>query len=364
MAAAEKSLPSSRTHLGDSAFTPLALRGKKKQAQKAASRYKRSPEAAQKAAANPKTLVELRSKKRKHSDACIQRHVSILSNLAAVNGGYVPPYKWLDAHGYFTSYDCMKQYPAAFEHLKKEQDKKFEIYEKSNTDESTALVRQQQILAPGNYKQIADYDLPAARFSPTALRISEGISEKDWMEIGRGLSRICMSTFWWIGDFLIYGKDHFGVKIAYDLAQQATAFSRSVLYNCTQVSRRFPPERRREALTFYHHSILKKFLPEVADKVLDEGVIYGYTARQCRDMALELIGEKRLGNEWSKITMALRRVDWEALKTYARTAPDFDKNSPWHSFDRAKILIAKWVEEFVEKLEEKENAAIMAGSQA
>jgi hypothetical protein len=59
------------------------------------------------------------------------------------------------------------------------------------------------------------------------------------------------------------------------------------------VARRFPPERRREELTFYHHCVLAKFLPELADKLLAEAAEYGYTGRQIREMADEAIGKKK-----------------------------------------------------------------------
>jgi hypothetical protein len=239
-------------------------------------------------------LAAMRSKKRKVCDATLQKHVKILEQLAVVNGGYVPTYKWLNRHGYFASYSYMKDYPAAFIHLKQEMEKKFEVYEAHKSGVPEILPPENpSILAPGKYKSIADYDIHGARFSPIELRISEGVSEQEWMAIGRGLTHVAMACFWWVGDWIAYGKTHYGVKISYDLAQQATAFSRSVLYGCVRVAKRFPAERRVEALTFYHHGVLCKFLPELADKLLQEAVEYGYTARQIRAMADEATGKKK-----------------------------------------------------------------------
>jgi hypothetical protein len=232
-----------------------------------------------------------RRKKRNHSTACIQKHVEILEQLAIVNGGYVPTQKWLNRHGYFTSYDIALQYPQAFAHLKREVDKKFEIYQKSGVPET--LPPHRGVLAPAKYKSLADYDVQGARLSPTEMRISAGLSESEWIDIGRALTHVCMSTFWWIGDWILYGKQHYGVKISFDLAQQATAFTRTVLYKCVYAAKRFPPERRVEALTFNHHLALGKFVPELADKLLEEAVEYGYTSAQLRDMANEAIGKKK-----------------------------------------------------------------------
>ena len=286
----------------------------------------------------PVTLAKLRAKKRKLSDACLQKHVGILEQLAAANGGYVPPFKWLNEHGYFSSYSKMKDYPGAFAHLRMETDKKFEIYEAHNsgTPEILPPVKKDAILAPARYKSIAEYDISGARFSPTELRISEGIEEQEWMQIGRALAHICMATYWWIGDFILYGKNHYGVRVSYDLAQQATAFSRNVLYSCVRVARRFPPERRVEALTFYHHSVLCKFLPELSDKLLEEAVEYGYTARQIREMADEAIGKKKKEKDSSHtVTFALPDYLYQQIKERA--------TGELHWF-LPQVVITEWLE--------------------
>jgi hypothetical protein len=239
-------------------------------------------------------VAALRTKKRKHSDALIQKHVLILETLAKVNGGTLPSYKWMRDHGYFASYDISCQYPAVFAHIPRDCEKKFEIYKAHNSAKPEVLPPvKQQILAPAKYKSIADYDVPGARFSPTELRISAGISEREWLDIGRAITHIQQSGFFWVGDWCMYGFKVFGKKVTNDLAQQATGYSRHVLHGCLRVARRFPPERRREELTFYHHMVLCKFLPELADKLLAEAAEYGYTGRQIREMADEAVGKKK-----------------------------------------------------------------------
>jgi hypothetical protein len=265
--------------------------------------------------------------RRKLSDACIQRHVKILEQLAVVHDGILPPQKWLNRHGYFTSYQAMLCYPAAFAHLKRETDKKYEIYQEH-------ISGKPEILAPANYKSLAEYDVQGARLSPTELRINEGASEQEWMAIGRALSHVCMSTYWWLGDFVSYGKRHYGVKVSYDLAQQATAFSRGLLYSCVYVAKHFPPERRVAALTFYHHCVLCKFLPELADKLLAEAVQYGYTARQLREMADDAIGKKKKERPGQRLVFYLPDYMYEELKQRA--------SSPLHHFV-PQVIIAEWL---------------------
>ncbi len=309
-----------------------------------------------------KTLPELRAKKGKISDACLKKHVAILEQLAIANNGYVPSFKWLNEHGYFSSYSKMKDYPAAFAHLKQEADKKFEIYEAHNSGKPEILPPERSILAPAKYKSIADYDISGARFSPTELRISEGLAEQEWMQLGRALAHICMSTYWWIGDFILYGKRHYGVKIAYDLAQQATAFSRNVLYSCTRVAKRFPPERRVEALTFYHHSVLCKYLPELSDKLLGEAVEYGYTARQIRKMADDAIGVPDMEKSWRTLTVVIAANDYEEL--YTRSL-DAKSNCPMDKYGRNRVawMIGNAASEWLARNREADDATALASDE-
>lgn len=282
----------------------------------------------------------MRTRKRKRSDATIQKHVQILEQLALVNGGKLPTFKWLNRHGYFSSYDIMCQYPAAFAHIEREQERKYGIYDGHNAvcHAVAILPPNNGVLAPAKFKSLADYDIQGARLSPTELRISEGLDEKEWVQLGRALAHVCMSTYWWIGDFISYGKRNYGVKISYDLAQQATAFTRNVLHHCTYVAKAFPPERRVEALTFYHHSILAKFLPEIADKLLLEAVEYGYTARQVREMADDIIGKKKKEKKETGTEVTFRLPDNMYAELTERAS------SPLHHFIPF-VIISGWLEQ-------------------
>src|SRR5262249_52651762 len=155
------------------------------------------------------------------------------------------------------AYQAMVDYPAAFAHLTREEDKKFEIYESHKSGTPV-------ILPPRKFRSLAEYNVTGAYFNPAELKLDPGLSESEWLAVGRAITHISGSTFWWIGDFLLYGFRAYGKKVSYDLAQQATSFSRNVLYSCALVAKRYPPERRIEALSFYHHSRLAKFAPELA----------------------------------------------------------------------------------------------------
>lgn len=60
----------------------------------------------------------------KPSKATIQKHVEILRKLAKSNKrkgqiGKLPTYTWLEANGYFRSYELLRQYPGYFKGIQR-----------------------------------------------------------------------------------------------------------------------------------------------------------------------------------------------------------------------------------------------------
>jgi len=279
--------------------------------------------------------------KRNVRDSTIKQHVEILEQLALVNGGILPTATWLNRHGYAHSYNFLCTFPQAFAHIKRSGN----YYETCNAQKAAIekaaveiLPPNKGVLAPAKYKSLADYHVEGARLSPTELRISEGTSEQDYLKIGRALAHVCMSTYWWIGDFIAYGKRNYGCKVTFDLAQQATGFRRSALYECAYVASRFAPERRVEALTFHHHRVLGKYLPEIADKLLSEAVEYGYTGRQIKEMAEELIGKPKKEKKETGTQVTFRLPDDMYAELMERAS------SPLHHFIPI-VIIAGWLDQ-------------------
>jgi hypothetical protein len=84
---------------------------------------------------------------------------------------------------------------------------------------------------------LAKYHVPGAQFNPTQLVLEGGLSEAEWVNIGRAIAHVESSSKWWIGDWLMAGSKAYGKTAAYDLAQQATGQDKRVLYICTYVSK-------------------------------------------------------------------------------------------------------------------------------
>jgi len=227
---------------------------------------------------------------RRYADATIAKHLSILEGVAKVHDGVLPPYKWLNENGYFASYEVMTKFPQAFAHIKTSKDKKYEIYQ---AQQKTKADGAPQILPPANFRTLAEYNISGAYFNPTELKIEAGLSEGEWMAIGRTLATLEQSVKWWVGDLILYGEHTYGKTATYDLAQQATGYSRGLLYECARIAKRFPPERRKEALTVFHHTSVASLPPATADKLLGEAVELGLTGRQIRDLGQEECGKKK-----------------------------------------------------------------------
>ncbi len=137
------------------------------------------------------------------------------------------------------------------------------------------------------------------------------------MELGRTLATLCQSVYWWIGDFLQYGFRTYGKKATFDLAQQATGYTRAMLYSCSHIAKRFPPERRVEALTVYHHRAVASLPPDTADRLLAEAVEVGLTARQIFALGQGECGKAKNRFNRKKVSVTLLEDTYGKLKARA-----------------------------------------------
>lgn len=105
--------------------------------------------------------------------------------------------------------------------------------------------------------------LESIRTGPTGLEISGPISFDDWSAIGGRFGTALQSAAWCIGDWLVYGQDHFGrvPSAAYDAALVSTGLDRATLKSYASVCRSIPHGQRNPVLTFGHHRDLAA-LPE------------------------------------------------------------------------------------------------------
>ncbi|MFH8342780.1 LmbU family transcriptional regulator [Streptomyces sp. AM6-12] len=112
------------------------------------------------------------------------------------------------------------------------------------------------------------------------LRMPAGASFDEWEQAGRQLSGIVDSSSWWLGDWLVFGKDHYVDRYQHGI--RAVGLQYQTLRNYAWVSRRFAFDRRRAALTFQHHAELASLPLDQQEMWLDRAERSGWTTKQLR----------------------------------------------------------------------------------
>ncbi|MGW4020929.1 LmbU family transcriptional regulator [Streptomyces sp. NPDC005009] len=112
------------------------------------------------------------------------------------------------------------------------------------------------------------------------LQMPTGMAYDEWERSGRQLAGVLDSSSWWLGDWLVYGKDHYTDR--YQRGIRAVGLSYQTLRNYAWVSRRFDLTRRRPALSFQHHAELASMPVEEQDFWLDRAERQQWSTKQLR----------------------------------------------------------------------------------
>jgi hypothetical protein len=160
------------------------------------------------------------------------------------------------------------------------------------------------------------------------LHIPTAIPFDEWKLAGLRLSGIVDSSCWWLGDWLIYGKERYADR--YQRGIEAVGLRYQTLRNYAWVAGQFPLHRRRAALTFQHHSELASLPEKEQDEWLDRAERRNWTTKQLRsavrfahrkDIAREDDGQA--GNR-KQLTLPGSRVEWWN-KAAQRSGVEFDQ---------------------------------------
>lgn len=109
--------------------------------------------------------------------------------------------------------------------------------------------------------------IPGA-ISSVGLRLPENMTFDDWCDVGRTLRNWDRALPWCIGDWLNFGERKYGEK--YSQVLDATDYEYQTLANTKYVANRFEFSRRRENLSFAHHSEVAALAPAEQDAWLDK----------------------------------------------------------------------------------------------
>jgi hypothetical protein len=114
--------------------------------------------------------------------------------------------------------------------------------------------------------------------TPTALRIDDpNLSFDRYQALGVMLDRLHDASKFWLGDWLLVGEHLFGEEAAQ--AAAATRRSEKTLLRWAWVCRRVAPSRRRESLSFTHHTLVAPLEPAEQSEWLERAEAGGWSSR-------------------------------------------------------------------------------------
>lgn len=126
--------------------------------------------------------------------------------------------------------------------------------------------------------------------SLTAMSLPDGLDFDHWSKIADGLSFLRrsiakQSLAFYVGDWLNYGDTTFtDMADRYAEAIEATGYNKGTLYNCKRVAQAFPPDRRKEELTWSHHAVVAPLPQADQDYLLETAVQDDLTVAQLRQL--------------------------------------------------------------------------------
>lgn len=97
----------------------------------------------------------------------------------------------------------------------------------------------------------------------------EDLTKEEWRAAGELLGKLERSVNWWIGDWWTFGESRYGDRKTIVEADAWEGPDHKTCMNIGSVARAFETSRRREVLSFKHHSEVAALSVDKADELLD-----------------------------------------------------------------------------------------------
>ncbi len=114
----------------------------------------------------------------------------------------------------------------------------------------------------------------------TSLIFKRDITKEEWMDGFNSLKKIEGCIQFWIGDFLAYRNQKWGM---YDDIAEETGYEIKALQNIKSITDKVETSRRREELSFSHHSEVASLSPEKQTEFLNKAVEKKLSVRELRE---------------------------------------------------------------------------------
>ena len=146
--------------------------------------------------------------------------------------------------------------------------------------------------------------LTPVSYAPSTAMTFDEFGDK--LQLLKGLDG---SVMWWMGDLLNFAQGRWGEK--YTQALESTDYEYDTLARASYMASRFPPDRRREGLSFSHHREVADLPPLLCDEWLDKAEAEGLSSHGLR-LARKRSVTKELasanGLDEKAVARALKRV--------------------------------------------------------
>jgi len=112
------------------------------------------------------------------------------------------------------------------------------------------------------------------------LRFSPATTFDQWADSYKKIERVNQSIMWLNADALAFGQDAFGEDAS--AIPVDSPWGRQTLLNAAHVSRKIPPERRVDGLSFWHHAEVINLPPDLQDRLLALALEKGWKQSELR----------------------------------------------------------------------------------
>ncbi|MFF2963927.1 LmbU family transcriptional regulator [Streptomyces sp. NPDC057963] len=144
------------------------------------------------------------------------------------------------------------------------------------------------------------------------LEIPVDLTFEDWERAGQQLASVVNSSVWWLGDWLVHGRDNFSDR--YKRGVREAGLSYQTLRNYAWVSRRFELSRRRPCLSFQHHAEVASLSVPEQELFLDRSEQMRWNTKQLRsairDAHEDVSGCGKKASEVQRLAVPANRLQW------------------------------------------------------
>jgi hypothetical protein len=121
---------------------------------------------------------------------------------------------------------------------------------------------------------------PQEAYGRIAMGLPGDLDFDRWEAIGRKICSFADASTWWLADWACFGEERYGDR--YREAEAITGFGCQTLRNYAWVARRFDVSRRRDRLSFAHHSEVAALAEDEQDAWLDRAEQHGWSRNELR----------------------------------------------------------------------------------